>query len=305
MTRHLHRRQFLTHVTTTALVACTAAHGLQAARADATARRVTVGAHPWVYAAKQPNYDITPILEQIFSDMKYAGLDAIELMHNVLLPDDAVSRLSDLSHKHELPILGTSFDGQMWNREQHAEILKTAERFIPRLAQLGGRTLGISVGATGSKKTPAQLDAQADLLRKLIALCEAHQVVPNLHNHTYEVVDDLHDLRGTLERIPTVKLGPDLDWLVQAGVDPVKFLREFGDRIVFLHLRDQKADKTWVESLGEGQMDYAAIHDALEAIHFSGDAVIELAHPKDLTLTRPLRESLKLSRQFVRDKLGY
>ncbi len=30
------------------------------------AARVTVGAHPWVYAATQPNYDITPILPRIF-----------------------------------------------------------------------------------------------------------------------------------------------------------------------------------------------------------------------------------------------
>ena len=28
-------------------------------------------------------------------------------------------------------------------------------------------------------------------------------------------------------------------------------------------------------------------------------------HPRDLKLTRPLRESLKLSRQFVRRTLGY
>ena len=27
-----------------------------------------VGAHPWVYAATQPDYEITPILAQIFGD---------------------------------------------------------------------------------------------------------------------------------------------------------------------------------------------------------------------------------------------
>jgi len=305
MKRRLHRRHFMTQVTTAAMLAGTTTRWLPAALADTTARRVTVGAHPWVYAAKQPNYDITPILEPIFADMKYAGMDAIELISNVLLAEDAVPRLSALSKKHELPILGTSFDANMWDRQQHTKTLANVELIIPRLAQLGGRTLGTSVGATGSKKTPEQLDAQADLLRKMIAICDAHGVVLNLHNHTYEVIDDMHDLRGTLERIPKIKLGPDLDWLVQAGVDPVKFLREFGDQIVFLHLRDQMADKTWVESLGEGQMDYDAIHAALEAIHFSGDAVIELAHPKELSLTRPLRESLKMSRQYVKDKLGY
>ena len=130
-------------------------------------------------------------------------------------------------------------------------------------------------------------------------------MVLNLHNHTYEVENNLHDLKGTLKRIPDVKLGPDLDWLVQAGVDPVQFIRQYGDRLVFLHLRDQRKDKTWVESLGEGDMDYKAVTKALQEVNFSGDAVIELAHPNNFKPTRPLRESLKMSREFVRQTLGY
>ena len=31
-----------------------------------------------MYAATQPNYDIYPVLDQIFADMSYAGLDGIE-----------------------------------------------------------------------------------------------------------------------------------------------------------------------------------------------------------------------------------
>lgn len=269
------------------------------------AKKVLVGAHPWVYAATQPKYDITPILDRIFADMQYAGIDAIELMHTALRPDDAVSRIAALSEKYRLPVLGTSFDGAMWNRSQHAAVLKDAELVIPRLAKLGGRTLGTSVGAAPKPKTPEQLDAQAGLLGKIDAICKANNVVLNLHNHTYEVENNLHDLKGTLARLPDVKLGPDLNWLVRGGVDPVTFLRQYGDRIVFLHLRDQKADGTWSEAMGEGAMDYAAIARALREIRFSGDAVIELAHEGNFRPTRPLRESLKISREFVRKTLGY
>ena len=127
----------------------------------------------------------------------------------------------------------------------------------------------------------------------------------NLHNHTYEVQDGEHDLNGTLARIPDVKLGPDLNWLLRAGVDPVDFIRRHAERIVFLHLRDQKADGRWPEAMGEGDMDYVAIGRALREIGFSGDAVVELAHEADFELTRPLRESLKISREFVRETLGY
>jgi sugar phosphate isomerase/epimerase len=52
-------------------------------------------------------------------------------------------------------------------------------------------------------------------------------------------------------------------------------------------------------------MDYAAIGKALHEISFQGPAVIELAHERDFKPTRPLRESLKLSREFVRRVLGY
>ena len=142
------------------------------------------------------------------------------------------------------------------------------------------------------------------LLRQLMALCDAHGVVLNLHNHTYEVEDSEHDLRGTLARVPDVKLGPDLNWLLRAGVDPVEFVRRHRGRISFVHLRDQNADGRWSEALGEGSMDYAAIAHALHDTGFSGPAVVELAHERDFKPTRPLRESLRMSREFVRRVLG-
>lgn len=188
----------------------------------------------------------------------------------------------------------------MWDSKQTSAMLENAEMVISRLAQVGGRTLGISVGDAGRKKTPEEFDHQAELLRKVRALCQRHGVAPNLHNHTYEVRDDQHDLRGTLARIPDFPLGPDLNWLVRGGVDPAAFVRQYKRQIVFLHLRDQKADGRWSEAMGEGDMDYAAIAAALHEIGFAGDAIVELAHERDFQLTRPLRESLKQSRQYVR-----
>jgi sugar phosphate isomerase/epimerase len=265
---------------------------------------VTVGAHPWVYAAKQPQYDISPILQTIFADVAYAGFDGVELMHNAFYGDDAVDRIGELSARHGLSVIGSSWGGAMWNQQHHEAVLADARRVIPRLAAVGGRTLGVSVGHAPQKKTPEQLDAQADCLRQVLAICGEHGVTANLHNHTYEVVDDLHDLRGTLDRVGEVKLGPDLNWLVRGGVDPAWFLREFREQVVFLHLRDQRADGRWSESLGEGDSDFAAVRAALEEIDFVGDVVIELAHEADFEPTRSIRESLRMSREFVREALG-
>lgn len=268
-------------------------------------KKVIVGAHPWVYAATQPNHDITPILKCIFSDMSYAGMDGIELMHTALRPKDSVENISKLSQTYKLPIIGTSFGGNMWDSNKHDSILKDAEIVVGRLAKLGGRTLGTSVGHTGKIKTQAQLDNQAEVLRKIISLCESHGVVLNLHNHTYEVINKEHDLKGTLSRIPDVKLGPDINWLIRAGVNTVDFIKKHGQKIVFLHLRDQKLTGQWSEALGEGDTDFTAIAAELKKNNFVGDAVIELAHQKGFKLTRPLRESLKISREFVRKIFEY
>lgn len=289
------RRDFLT------LMAAGAAAGTGAAKQ----KIVLVGGHPWVYAATQPEYDITPVLDRIFEDMSAAGMNAIELMHTALRPDDSVARIRELSRKHKLPVLGTSYSANMWKRDEGDAILKDAKLLIGRLAQVGGRTLGTSVGSAGRPKTDEELDTQAGMLRKIMAVCADNGVVLNLHNHTYEVENNEHDLKGTLARIPEVKLGPDIGWLVSAGIDPVDFIRRHGKRIVFAHLRDANADRSWPEAMGEGVMDYGAVARELRKAGFAGDLVIELAHARGFKPTRPLRESLRMSREYVRKTMGY
>jgi sugar phosphate isomerase/epimerase len=271
----------------------------------AAPRKVLVAGHPYVYTQHREDRDINPILDQIFADMRWAGLDAIELMDKALKPDGAVERVCELSKRHRLPVLGMSYTGNLWDRDWPAATLPDLTLLIERLGKVGGRTLGLSVGNAGKPKTDAQLDAQADALRRIMAISKDHGVVVNLHNHTYEVADGEYDLKGTLARVPEVRLGPDLNWLLRAGVDPVDFIRRHGKRIVYMHLRDQKADGKWPEAMSEGSMDYAAIGGATREAGFHGDVAIELAHERGSEMTRPLRESLKISREFVHRTMGF
>ena len=271
----------------------------------AASRKITVAGHPWVYAAKRPKNDIYEILDQIFEDMSAAGLGAIELMHTALAPEGSVARIRELSQRHHLPVIGSSFGADMWDRQQHGAILTNVQTVIERLSAVGGRTLGTSVGSARRRKTEQDFDAQAELLRKIMAIGKDHGVVLNLHNHTYEVADGEHDLNGTLARLPEVRLGPDINWLVRAGVDPVDFIRRRGDRMVYAHLRDQKSDGKWCEAMGEGVTDYAAIGAAFRKAGFHGDVAIELAHERDFQPTRSCGESFAISRKYVQRVMGW
>lgn len=84
--------------------------------------------------------------------------------------DDAVARIRSLIDKYHLPVSGTSYGGDLWDRNAHPSIQMDVELVIRRLHQLGRRTMGISVGNAGHVKTPAELDARADILEKIMAI---------------------------------------------------------------------------------------------------------------------------------------
>jgi sugar phosphate isomerase/epimerase len=269
-----------------------------------TENKVPVYAHLWVYASKYPpDWNCTPILDTVFSDLKYAGLEGVEVMEILLRQDDAVLRFNDLIHKYNLPVQGTSYYADMWDKDQQQKILDDVELVTERLHTIGGSMIGLTVGDAGHVKTEDELDAQAELLKKILVVCDKNKIAPNLHNHTFEVTNNLHDLKGTLKRIPDIKLGPDLNWLARAGVDPVWFIKTYHTQIVYMHIRDQYANGRWTEYVGEGVTDFSAISKTLKEINYKGKAAIELAF--DDPPKNPVREDWKISREYVRKVFGW
>ncbi len=271
--------------------------------------RVPISGHVWVYASNYPpHWDCTPILEQVFKDFQFADLDGVELMEGQLRHADAVARINNYIATYGVPVTGSSYGVGfgMWDNGQHKDILTDIAVVVPRLAEVGGKTFGISVGnKKEGAKTEAELDAQAEVLLKIRQICQENGIEANLHNHTYEVENGMHDLRGTLERIPDFKLGPDLNWLIRAKIDPVAFIHEFGPQLVYLHIRDQYQDGTWTEYVGQGVTDFKSISAALKAQNFNGRAAVELAFPNDFTPKYPLRKDWKKSKRFVQRTFGW
>lgn len=266
--------------------------------------KVPLYAHLWVYASRYPpDWDCTPILADVFSDLKYAGFQGVELMEIILRHNDAVKRLRELAQEYSLPVTGTSYNADMWKKDEHQKILEDIELVVERLHAAGGTMLGITVGDARHVKTEGELDAQAELLKKIIIVCKKNKVEPNLHNHTFEVTNGLHDLKGTLARVPDIKLGPDLNWLIRGGVDPVSFIKTYGHQMVYMHIRDQKADGKWTEAVGEGDTDFPAVAKALKEINFKGAAAVELAF--DTSPARAVKEDWKQSREYVRKVFGW
>jgi sugar phosphate isomerase/epimerase len=266
--------------------------------------KVIISGHLWVYASKYPpDWDCTTILDTVWSDFKYAGMSGVEVMEIILRHPDAEQRFTDLIGKYDVPLTGTSYYADMWNKNKKQEILDDVNLVLGKLNKLGASTFGITVGDAGQVKTEDELDAQADLLKEIFKVCDANKIQPNLHNHTFEVNNGMHDLKGTLARIPDANLGPDFNWLIRGGVDPVWFIKTYGHQMVYMHIRDQYADGKWTEYLGQGVTDFPAIALALKEVNFKGRAAIELAF--DNPPVNPVKDDWKTSRQYLNKVFGW
>ena len=116
----------------------------------------------------------------------------------------------------------------------------------------------------------------------------------------------MEDIRLVIDNVPAnvVALGPDLDWLRVGGVDPITFVRENAERLAMLHIRDYHIGGDRTEALGEGDADYRELGAVLGEIGFTGEFVVELAIPGQEP-TRPLPELLKISRDHLRETIGW
>ncbi len=98
-------------------------------------KKVPINAYLWVYASKfMPNWDCSPILDTVFSDLNDAGIHGLELMEANLRHDNSVKNLNDLLQEVTFlsDLLFFSFFPPF--------------PFLSRLKAVDGKTFGISVG---------------------------------------------------------------------------------------------------------------------------------------------------------------
>jgi len=109
-----------------------------------------------------------------------------------------------------------------------------------------------------------------------------------------------------------VKLELDIAHYLQGGGDPVKAIRKYRDRLLFVHIKDVETipkeessrgrDFRFVE-LGRGRVDVPAAFKALEEVGFRGWAVIELDEVPDRS--RSPKDSALISKNYLHDHLGF
>lgn len=92
------------------------------------------------------------------------------------------------------------------------------------------------------------------------------------HNHAFEFENTYNDGTTFFDRIvagtdpDAVRLELDAFWVNRGGFDPARILRDNGDRVALVHIKDAaKGDAASDVPFGEGGLDWEAILGAADA----------------------------------------
>lgn len=127
-------------------------------------------------------------------------------------------------------------------------------------------------------------DAASKAVGDLASLAAKSGIDVALHNHLGTKFETEAQLKKVLATYPQMHICYDTAHAEAAGIDQAKFVREYGDRIALMHLKDLRArvpkgmvsfTKDFV-NVGDGIVDFAKVFGALRDVGYLGSIMLEI-----------------------------
>ncbi|MGW2330461.1 sugar phosphate isomerase/epimerase family protein [Streptomyces sp. NPDC001700] len=208
-------------------------------------------------------------------------------------------------------------------------VVENATAVARQHAELGLTDIGLGLGmgkdmprvahpAQAYEADPSRVEAVTELIGKIADTMTAEGVRPNLHPHTGTWIETEEEGRSVLDAIPDTRLGflPDTGHLAWAGSDVGAFIKDYAERIPFVHVKDCRLSVAaqgregdwgyqqtvlaglWAEP-GRGELDLTGIIGNLPST-FDGWLMVEVDRPD---ITDPY-ESAVASARWMRAEYG-
>jgi inosose dehydratase len=204
----------------------------------------------------------------------YAGVEMFDgnLREFEDRPDDLRSLLDETGLELVATYTGANFiysdilEDELWRVDRAAQL---ASRF-------GAEHLIVGGGAQRARGTSDEdYDRLAAGLDSAVKIARKHGLTASYHPHLTTIVEGPEQIERVLG-LSDINLCPDTAHLTAGGSDAVTTIRRYGDRIVYAHLKDFRADPFAFLPLGEGDLDFPAILAALRDAGHDGWVTVEL-----------------------------
>lgn len=185
----------------------------------------------------------------------------------------------------------------------YAEALPDELHRITRAAELarafGADRLVVGGGARRAAGTTSEdyrrLGAALD---EVTAIADRFGLAASYHPHLSTIVETPRELERIME-VSSIPLCPDTAHLAAGGGDPAAIIREYGDRVRQVHLKDFRPQPSTFLPLGAGELDFPDILSALREVGYDDWLMVELDY-----FDGDPAEAARISRTYLEGLLG-
>jgi len=255
--------------------------------------------------------------EQAIDDIASVGFRGIQLRSNAVPKfADRPAALRDLLQSRGLTLVALSSGNLGIDPAVERDEREMHLRHAAFLRQVGGLYLQIIDQRPRDRSgTEADYKRLGHLLTELGKRTADLGVPISYHHHMGTLGERPEAVRAILDSADPryVKFQLDTAHYQQGGGDPAQAVRDYADRLLFLHLKDLEApvpgaredparSYRFVE-LGRGKVDFKRVFDELADVKFSGWAIVELDSVPDPA--RSPRESAMISKKYLEDVMRF
>jgi inosose dehydratase len=257
-----------------------------------------VGHPAGVTSIKDLYYLANGSTEEALREISDAGYEGFELFDGNLVDyADRTDELRALIDDLGLQMVAVYSGANFIYPEILEEELGRIENAAALAAQLGAVHLVVGGGAVRSAGIREEdYRRLGEGLERTVALAEEMGLVPSYHPHLGTCVESPEQLQKVFQ-YTGINFCPDIAHLQAGGGDPAELISTYSDRIRYVHLKDYE-DGDFLP-LGQGQLDFSGILDALRAIRYDGWVTIELD-----TYEGSPGEAARISKKFLEERIA-
>ena len=252
---------------------------------------------------------------QAIEDVAAVGFRGIQLRTSVLREfGDKPAALKELLEQHRLVMTAFSSGNVNIDPAQESKTIDEHMKNAQFVSDVGGMYLQLTDTKPKDRAvTPADCARLGRIMTEIGKRTAELGIPLGYHNHMNNIGEKPDDVDRVLAAADPrfVKLELDVAHYLQGGGDPVKAIREYKDRLLFLHFKDVqspvpgavdgKPAYRFVE-LGRGKVDLPGVFAALRDVKFRGWAIVELDAVPDNANTP--KESALISKKYL-EQHGY
>ena len=251
---------------------------------------------------------------QAIEDIAAVGFRGIQLRSNSIAEFGSPAAVRDLLSQHELKFVALSSGNLLSDPAVAKKSISEHAAHAKFLRDAGGLYLQvIDNRPKGRAATPADYKNLGKALTELGKRTADLGIPLGYHNHMGSLSERPEELDQIMNASDPryLKLELDIAHYCQGGGDPAKAIEKFGDRLLFMHIKDVERlpggkdpqhSYRFVE-LGHGLVDIPAVFEALRKVNFRGWAVVELDEiPEN---AHSPKEAAAANKEYLQEKLGF